>query len=141
MWKKYLYGHTVTVLITGGSLGARGLWSPCLWRTVDHKHKDHFVFVHKEFSRRTECIHANVPAWLSTLPTNTLTFLCSSHTPAAPPEESSLAPPAGWRRRCPPAPSGSPCGSRRRSAPPARPRSLTREEQKAMSRYEPSFLN
>lgn len=71
-----------------------------------------------------EDIPDDFPASLTTLPAHTLTSLYSSHTPAAPPVESSLAPPAGWRRCCPPAPSGSPCGSQPRSAPPARPTSL-----------------
>lgn len=75
----------------------------------------------------TEYIHS----WsFPCVSTNTPTFLYSSHTPAAPPEESSLAPPAGWRRCCPRAPSGSPCGSQPRSAPPARPTSLRREQRR-----------
>lgn len=35
--KEYLYGDTVTVLLTSGSWGTSGLWSPHLWRTVDDK--------------------------------------------------------------------------------------------------------
>lgn len=35
--KEYLYGDTVAVLLTGGSLGITGLWTSHLWRTVDQK--------------------------------------------------------------------------------------------------------
>lgn len=64
----------------------------------------------------------------------TITCLCSSHTPSAPPEGSSPAPPAGRRRRCLAALWGSPCGPRLHSAPPARPRSLMRKQRAAESR-------
>lgn len=63
----------------------------------------------------------------------TITCLYSSHTRAVPPEGSSPAPPAGRRRCCPPALSGSPCGSRQLSAPPVRPRSLMRKQYKQRS--------
>lgn len=58
-----------------------------------------------------------------------ITCLYSARTPAVPPGGSSPAPPAGRWKRCPAALSGSLCGSRLQSAPPARPRSLTRKEE------------
>lgn len=63
----------------------------------------------------------------------TITCLYSSRTQAVPPGGSSPTPPAGWRRCCPLALSGSPCGSRLQSAPPAPPRSLMRKQSRQKS--------
>lgn len=62
-----------------------------------------------------------------------ITCLYSARTPAVPPGGSSPAPPAGRWKRCPAALSGSLCGSRLQSAPPARPRSLTRKKEGKLS--------
>lgn len=58
MLKEYLDEHTVAVLVTGGSLGTRGLWSPCLWRTVDHKHADDCFFPPQQKPLEMNRIHA-----------------------------------------------------------------------------------